>query len=611
MMARTHSSQPHRSPAAGLWSALHLLSPGDARKVRRASALVVASTACEVFAILTLVTVLTHRDDPVHVGRLVALAVGATALWAGMHIASVLASRDAGYSLADGVLETIRTTLVALPLSWFRPSRRAEVASLATADVMQLMSIPAHLLPRIIPAVVVPVACAALVAFRDPVVGCVAFVAIALCWLGAWWGRELVARSDGQLHAAQKTAAAVVLEFARLQPTLRLSHAERFGRGRIDAALDRVQRDTLRMIRVVLPGVTIFAVAVQCALAVLIVLAAWRDFHSPDGVDGVRLAVTVFLIVRCIEPLRSLAELAAATRMALSAVGRLQEMLSTPVLPVMSAAEAAQCAAITEPPESDAPHAVCELRQASMRYPGSVAGVEDITMCVMGPGLVAVVGPSGSGKSTLLKLLARFYDCDAGAVLLGGRDVRTMSVQDVAREVSFVFQDTYLMNRSLRDNILVANPQASEEELDACVRACGVAEIAERLGSGLDSPVGEGGERLSGGERQRVAIARAVLKKSPLVLLDEVTSALDARSHAAIQAAIARLRTQATVVMVAHRLNMVTGADTIVVMDSGRVEDMGTHEELVERCSLYRTMWERYQQVSRPAPVESSPLEGG
>ena len=208
--------------------------------------------------------------------------------------------------------------------------------------------------------------------------------------------------------------------------------------------------------------------------------------------------------------------------------------------------------------------------------------------------MVAIVGPSGCGKTTMLKLIARFYDVDDGAVRIGGVDVRDMTTEDLFARVSFVFQDVYLFNDTLRNNVLMANPDASEEQLRAVADLAGVTEVVERLPVGWETLCGEGGRSLSGGERQRGSIARALLKQAPIVLLDEATSALDAENEKNVVRSIETLKRRSTLIVVAHKLETVRMADKIVVMDSsGKVAETGTHNELIALEGEYKDFWDK------------------
>jgi ATP-binding cassette subfamily B protein len=204
---------------------------------------------------------------------------------------------------------------------------------------------------------------------------------------------------------------------------------------------------------------------------------------------------------------------------------------------------------------------------------------------------LAVVGRSGAGKTTLLGLLARFYDVDEGAVRVGGVDVRSISTETLMKQIAIVFQDVYLFDGTIEENVRLGRPDAEVAEVRAAATAARLDDVIERLPGGWAASVGEGGALLSGGERQRVSIARALLKNAPIVLLDEVTSALDPVNEAAVHEGIERLMAGRTVVMVAHRMRTVRRADRVVFLDGGRTVEEGSHDELLRHGGRYAGFW--------------------
>lgn len=233
------------------------------------------------------------------------------------------------------------------------------------------------------------------------------------------------------------------------------------------------------------------------------------------------------------------------------------------------------------------------LRDVSFGY-----GNQEVLHCVsfnaVPGGMTAIVGPSGSGKSTVARLIASFWEADSGAVELGGVDVRNIPLSQVMDTVAYVSQDSFLFHLTVKENIRLGRPDATDEEVFAAAKLASCHDFIAALPKGYDTLVGDGGGSLSGGERQRIAIARAILKDAPIIVLDEATAFTDPENEAVIQASINELVQGKTLIVIAHRLSTIVHADRIVVLNHGQVEAQGTHEELLVSCPLYRELWDAH-----------------
>ena len=250
-----------------------------------------------------------------------------------------------------------------------------------------------------------------------------------------------------------------------------------------------------------------------------------------------------------------------------------------------------------------------EFDHVSFTYPTADApALRDVTLSVPAGATVALVGPSGGGKTTAASLVPRFWDVGEGAVRIGDVDVRDIPQRALMERVAFVFQNERLFKQSIADNIRAARPGATHAEVEAAAHAAQCDDIVAKLPDGLDTVVGAAGVHLSGGERQRVALARAILKDAPIVVLDEATAFADPENEALIQRALAHLTRGKTVLMIAHRLSTVVGADKICVLADGRLVEEGAHDELAAAGGVYARMWEDYR---RAATWRIGKAEGG
>lgn len=225
--------------------------------------------------------------------------------------------------------------------------------------------------------------------------------------------------------------------------------------------------------------------------------------------------------------------------------------------------------------------------------------------------LTALVGESGSGKSTLAKLLVHYYDVTGGSIRIGGQRLTDMSVESLNKQISYVSQEQFLFNMSLLENIRLGKPEASDEEVMAAAQKVQCGEFLSRLPEGIHTMAGDGGKQLSGGERQRISLARAILKDAPIVVLDEATAFMDPENEEKMNEAIGEVIQGKTVVVIAHRLYSITGADQICVLDQGRLADMGTHEELLNRCEAYQKLWHAAEHSARWAVKPDALIQEG
>lgn len=253
---------------------------------------------------------------------------------------------------------------------------------------------------------------------------------------------------------------------------------------------------------------------------------------------------------------------------------------------------------MTEPSESIIPKDYSiEIKNLTYSYDGQKSAIANISLTILQKKTVAFVGPSGSGKSTLANLISRFFDSDSGSISIGGIDIKSIKKNDLMNIISFVFQNSRLIKASIYDNVRLAKPNASREEVINALNKAQCSDIIEKLPKGIDTVIGSKGIYLSGGEQQRIAIARVILKDSPIIILDEATAFADPDNESKVQKAFSKMSDGKTVIMIAHRLTTVKNADTIYVFDNGKIAESGTHSELLSKDSIYNKMWNEYQQT--------------
>ena len=238
------------------------------------------------------------------------------------------------------------------------------------------------------------------------------------------------------------------------------------------------------------------------------------------------------------------------------------------------------------------------LEHVSYSYDGEKNALNDVSLQVAPGQVIALVGASGGGKTTLANIVTRFFDPQKGRILIGNIDIRDIPKETLMNKVSFVFQNSRLIKASILENVRMAKPDATREEIAHALEVAQCLDIIEKLPNGIDTVVGTNGVYLSGGEQQRLAIARAILKNAPILILDEATAFADPDNEVRVQKALSALSKGKTVIMIAHRLSSITGVDCIYVMQDGEIVESGTHNELIERNGIFARMWKNYSEAA-------------
>lgn len=301
------------------------------------------------------------------------------------------------------------------------------------------------------------------------------------------------------------------------------------------------------------------------------------------SISPAELAMGIILSLSIVGPLMKATTFINEAKSMEFAVEAANELLNLPILP-----DSGKIVSI--------PHNDIVLDRVFFSYDGSEQNdvLQGVSLKMPEGSFTALVGPSGGGKSTVARLIARFWDVTGGSITIGGKNIKELSIRQLSEMVSFVTQDNFLFNCSLKENIRLGNPNATDEEVYAAARAACCDEFIAHLDKGYDTPAGDAGKRLSGGEKQRIAIARAILKNAPIVILDEATAFTDPQNEDKIQKSIMALSKGKTLLVIAHRLSTIQNADQIIVLKKGQIVDLGKQEELLNRCPLYADMWKAH-----------------
>ena len=509
------------------------------------------------------------------------------------------------FEVCDTMIDRVADHVLTLPLGWFSAEREAAVVNATSKEVNTLSHLASMVIPNLCNAFIVPLVmlgATAVVEWPLALIMAAAIVPLVLTWrlMGA-----ATTRANEMEDRTSSAAAGRLVEFARLQPVLRATGATKTGWAPVQAALEADSASTLDGLRVKGRPGQYFNLIVNVAFALVMAMGLAR-------VSGHRLDVVAYLAIMAVTA-RTLLPLTKAAmygseadnaKVALRAVGDILDArpLSDP-----------------EPGQEVEPWGTTiALNDVSFSYDVGRPVLAGVSLSAPQGRVTALVGPSGAGKSTILRLAARFWDVDGGTVTIGGAPVRSMRASTIMGMTSMVFQDVYLFDTTIRENLRIARPEATDAELAEAARRARLDRVIEALPHGWDTQVGPGGLSLSGGERQRVAIARAFVKDAPILLLDEITSALDGENESAITEVVRELSEGRTVIVVAHRLSTVRQADEVVFLEptqaGARVAQRGTPQELAAVPGPFREFIEASTASSRwhisSLPAAASSAEG-
>ena len=529
---------------------------------------------------------LQHPDVPLDVPALIGLCVAMFIALVLLFVVSKKAYRKIyleTYAMgAEGRL-AIGDHLRKLPMGFFNARDPGSIGSYLINDYANVEFLLSHLIPQIAGAVAMPAILLLFLLTQDWRMALVSALVVPVALPFTFISRAFITHFGKRHQQARVAASSRMLEYLQGMRLIKAFNLTGTKFERLEKTFRNLKSLSIKLEAGAGPTILASGFILHAGLTLIILFGLTFLFAGTLSLP----VYIMFLIlgIRVYEPLIQVLMFLGELNYYRISVERIEELRMTPELTG------------TEPGAKPERFDVA-FDNVSFRY-GDVDVLKDVNLTIPERSLVALVGPSGSGKTTMTRLIARFWDVSAGRIFLGGRDIRAYHPDDVLAVVSMVFQDVYLFNDTIVNNIRIGKMNATPEEIFAAARKARCHEFIRKLPRGYDTVVGEGGSTLSGGEKQRISIARAILKDAPIVLLDEATASLDPENELHIQEAIDDLVKDKTVVVIAHRLNTVVGADKIAVLEDGRIVEEGAHDTLMRAGGLYRRMWDEQQEVRR------------
>ena len=511
-------------------------------------------------------------------------AVGFAVLSVLLYIAGLMCSHLAAFRIATNLRLALTEHIARLPLGQIQVSGSGKLRRTIADTAGAAETFLAHQLPDQYRAMATVAGLLVLLLAFDWRLGLLSLLPVALGFacMSTMTGKSMQEKMTEYQNALADMSNQAV-EYVRGIPVVKTFGQTVFSFKKFKDTIDNYQRWTIAYTKQLRGPMTAYTLAVNSVFVFLIVGGFWL---SGKGVTAALLLDLLFYII--ITPVISLT---------LSKLMLMSEdtMLVTDALKRMDAVLTAPALSRPEQPQSPKDSAVT-FDHVTFRYDGTKNALEDISLTIGAGETAALVGPSGGGKSTLASLAARFFDPTSGAVSIGGVNVKDMDPGQLMDTVSFVLQNSRLIKASILDNVRLGRPDASEDQVMAALEQAQCMDIIEKFPQGVHTVIGSQGVYLSGGEMQRIAIARAILKDAPVLILDEATAFADPDNERKVQAALTRLAQGRTVLMIAHRLSTVTGADKIFVLEEGRLVQQGSFAQLSQSPGLFGRMWNEYQQ---------------
>ena len=500
-----------------------------------------------------------------------------------LYIAALMCSHMAAFRVATNMRKDVLNHLVKLPLGYVEEVGSGRLRKIINDSTAASETYLAHQLPDKAVAVATPIGLIALLFIFDWKLGILSLIPVVLAFLimASMTGKKMAQKMKEYQNSLDAMSNEAV-EYVRGIPVVKTFGQTVFSFKRFKATIDNYEKWVISYTKDLRIPMMLYTAAINSVFVFLIAAAL---IFTKNGVTNEFLLNLIFYII--ITPVISLTltKMMYQSENAMIVADALQRVDT-----ILDAEQLPETVNGKKPSDSSV-----EFRNVSYSYYGEKNAVENISLNIPSGSTVAFVGPSGSGKSTMANLISRFFDVSEGQVLVGGVDVRNIKKEILMDNVSFVFQNSHLIKGTILDNVRMARPQASKEEVMNALEKSQCMDIVKKLPNGVDTVVGTNGVYLSGGEQQRIAIARVMLKNAPVVILDEATAFADPDNEVMVQKAFSELAKNRTVIMIAHRLSTVAGADRIYVLKDGKIEEYGKYNELINNGGMFSKMWNDYR----------------
>ncbi len=512
----------------------------------------------------------------------VSYAIGAILISMLAFFLSGVLSHIAAFNILYGLRKTLTNKVGALPMGYLSHRNSGAFKKIISDDVERIETFVAHQIPDFVKAVALPLLTISYLFKEDwrlALISCLPLVVLALI-MPLMLGKKNQHLTEKYHHSLEELSSGIV-EYVRAMPVMKIfqQSAETFEKyGKKVYTFHRFVSDWIRH------SSAPFAIFMSFASnAMLPVLALGLYLYFRQGVSLPTLLLFLILGTGYMRPLFVMSNMVMQLQLIEQGVQQIDAILTQPILPEGKTSEQPQN------------HDIC-FDQVSFAYEADRYVLEDISFTAKEGTITALVGPSGAGKSTVGQLLSRFWDVTKGRITIGGIDIREFPTEVLMRQVSFVFQDSFMFQQTMYENIRMGMDK-TQDEVIAAAKAAQLHDFIMSLSQGYETRFGQSGVYLSGGEQQRFQLARAILKDAPILVLDEATAFADPENEHKIQEAFAQLIRGKTVLVIAHRLSTITTADQIIVFEKGHINAIGTHSELLEHSPLYKRMWDAHNRA--------------